>query len=377
MRELTGRLLLDGELRAGRVRIEDGRVAAVEEDPGLAGELPVVAPGLIDLHVHGYGGCDPLEDLAGMARALARDGTTAFQPTLFPRAPERLGAEAERAWAAAGALGPGCARVVGLHLEGPFVNPLAAGALPVGDLAEPGADALRAILGPSTGDGHGVRTVTLAPELPGAPGLIEELARCGVRASLGHTRATAEEARAAATAGAVGATHLFNAMSGIHHREPGLAAFALTEDALFAELIGDLVHVGPRAIDLALRARGPRGLCLVSDALLGAGTGCDVFHWHGRAHEVHDGASFYPATGETAPQLAGSATGQLEQVRRLVSHGVVGPADALTMASEAPARALGLDAELGVLAPGRRADLLLLDPDTLALREVLLAGEPV
>jgi N-acetylglucosamine-6-phosphate deacetylase len=377
MTERAGLLLLDGALRRGRVRLEAGRIASVEEEPALAGDLPVVAPGLLDLHVHGFGGCDPLEDLAGMARALARCGTTAFQPTLFPRAPDRLGDEASRVWAAASALGVGCARAVGLHLEGPFVNPRAAGALPVEDLAEPSPSGLRAILGPATGDGRGVRTVTLAPELPGAPALIEELVCSGVRVSLGHSRATAEEARTAAAAGARGATHLYNAMSGVHHRDPGLAAFALTDDALHAELIGDLVHVGERAIDLALRARGPRGLCLVSDALIGAGTGCDVFAWHGREHQVRGGAAFYPARDGSAPVLAGSATGQLEQVRRLVRAGVVSLADALTMATEAPARALCLDDELGVLAPGRRADLVILDPVTLALREVLIAGAPL
>jgi N-acetylglucosamine-6-phosphate deacetylase len=315
-----------------------------------------------------------------MAAALARVGTTAFQPTLFPAAPQRLGAQAAETWARAEALGRASAargaRVVGLHLEGPFVNPLRAGALSVGDLAQPSAEALRVILGSSTGSGRGVRTMTLAPELPGAAELVAELARCGVRVSLGHSQATAAEARAAARAGAVGATHLFNAMGPLHHREVGLVGFALTDQALHAELIGDLVHVSPGAVALSLTARGSHGLCLVSDALQGAGTGCERFQAHGREHLLRDGAVYYPPRDEgAAPRLAGSALGQLEMVRRLVRNGVVALEEALTMAAETPARALGMESELGRLAPGAQADLLVLRGPQLELEAVYVGGQ--
>jgi len=378
MPSLTGRLLVEGAFRAGTVHFDAGRITRVEQaEPQHAAELPWIGPGLIDLHVHGHGGHDPLEDLGGLARSLARAGTTAFQPTLFPAAPRVLGAqcaalEAQRERPAV----PGAARVVGLHLEGPFVNPAAAGALPVADLALPSRAALAEILGPASGSGRWVRTLTLAPELAGAAELVDELARLGVRVSLGHSRATAAEARAAARSGACGATHLFNAMAPLHHREVGLAGFALSGDALFAEIIGDLVHVGPDMFALALRARGPAGLCLVSDALRGAGTGCERFHAHGREHLLRDGAAWYPpATAEGAPRLAGSALSQLEMVRRLVERGVVSLAEAWTMASTSPARALGLERERGLLQVGLAADLLVLEPRTLALREVRIAGE--
>jgi N-acetylglucosamine-6-phosphate deacetylase len=199
--------------------------------------------------------------------------------------------------------------------------------------------------------------------------------RAGVRVSLGHSQATAAEARAAARAGAASATHLFNAMGPLHHREVGLAGFALSSDALFAEIIGDLVHVGADAFELALAARGPAGLCLVSDALAAAGTGCDVFHWHGRDHVIRAGTSYYPPRAPGAePQLAGTAMGQLEMVRRLVQRGVLALAEALTLASTTPARALGLAGELGVLSIGARCDVLVLAPDTLELTQVLLGG---
>lgn len=381
MNRLRGRLLVDGKLLTGTLAFENGRIARVDVEGEIGGdELPVIAPGFVDLHVHGFGGFDPLEELAGMARALARAGTTAFQPTLFPAAPALLGEQCASADRAIHAWRPGAngARVVGLHLEGPFVNRAAAGALAVDDLALPSKDALRAILGPATGGGRSIRTMTLAPELAGSADLIAELVESGVRVSLGHSTAKASDARTAARAGAIGATHLFNAMPAVHHREVGLAGFALTDAALFAEIIGDLMHVGADMFELALRARGPSGLCLVSDALRGAGTGCDHFASHGRDHVLRDGTAYYPAKDASgAPKLAGSAMSQLEMVRRLVERGVVGLPEALTMASTTPARALGLERELGALKAGCAADFVLLRGFGLDVEGVWVAGERV
>jgi hypothetical protein len=205
---LRGRLFVDGKLLTGTLSWKDGRIASVVTEGEIGGaDLPVVAPGFIDLHVHGFGGFDPLEDVAGMALALARAGTTAFLPTLFPGVPKQLGADCVRLQERVRSIPAGTgARVVGAHLEGPFVNRLAAGALPPSDLHDPSVAALRDILGPATGDGRGIRTMTLAPELPGAADLVRELVASGVRVSLGHSRATCADARAAAMAGAVGAT---------------------------------------------------------------------------------------------------------------------------------------------------------------------------
>ncbi len=374
---LRGRLFLDGKLLTGTIGWREGRIDRLDVEGEIGGsELPVVAPGLVDLHVHGFGGADPLVDLSAMARALARAGTTAFQPTLFPAAPETLGAQCAKLWSdASRAADAAAARAVGIHLEGPFVNPESAGALPKDDLCAPSTGALRAILGAGSGDGRGVRTMTIAPELDGASALVAELARSGVRVSLGHSRATAAEARAAARAGASGATHLFNAMPAVHHREAGLAGFALTDAALFAEIIGDLVHVGPEAFELALRARGTEGLCLVSDALSGAGTGCERFHSHGRDHVVADGAAFYPPSADGgARKLAGSASSQLEMVRKLVHRGVVALPDALAIASATPAAALGLEKEIGALRLGLAADLIVLRGRGLELEQVFVGG---
>ena len=396
-----GRLLVVGRLTPATVHFDTGpdasgggRITAISLDrpnqPGIE-ELPIIAPGLVDLHVHGYGGHGAM-DLRGMSTALAGAGTTSFLPTLFPAAPAELGEQAEGVWKAAQGINatisvtgagdggdaddshPLGARPLGLHLEGPFVNPEAAGALPRDGLAQPSLESLREILGPATGDGRGIRTMTLAPELPGALELVAELARCGVRASLGHSRTTAAEARAAADAGAMGVTHLYNAMSGLHHREVGLVGFALSSSALCAELIGDLVHVGADAIDLTLNVRGVDGIALVSDALAGAGTGCDVFESHGHTCHVKDGAIWIDdPSAPGGSRLTGAAASQLEAVRRLVEAGVLSAEEALRSASETPARALGLENDLGRLAVGARADLIVLAPN-LDLQEVLVGG---
>ncbi len=366
----VGRLLLDGVFVPGSVGITDGRITSIELAAGteLPDDAPLIAPGLIDLHVHGFGGCEPLEDLRGMASALARSGTTGFLPTLFPDAPDRLAQDVGKVGAQE--LDEACARPLGVHLEGPFVNPAAAGALPPDRLVELSPAGLFELL--SAGR---VRTVTVAPELSGSRDLIRALDREGVRASLGHSLATCEEARAAVIDGACGATHLFNAMRPWHHREVGLAGFALTDDALYAELIGDLEHVSAEGVALALEARGPAGICLVSDALAGAGTGCDAFEIHGHGHGVRRGGAFYREhDGEHS--LLGSALGLLDAVRGLHTAGVVSLEEALVMASETPARALGIEGEAGRLSEGARGDLILLDPGDLGLREVLVGGVP-
>jgi len=373
----TGHLLHAGALVPGRVRLAGGRIAAVERLPEVPSDAPLIVPGLVDLHVHGYAGANPAEDLAGMARALAAVGTTAFLPTLFPDEPARLGRTCAEVWARRDEAAGG-ARVLGLHLEGPFVNPLRAGGLRADRLSEPSPAALAALLGGEDPGARGIRQITVAPELAGAPELVRELAGLGVRVSLGHSASSATEAARATEAGAGGATHLFNAMDPVHHRAATLSSFALSSDLLTAEIIGDLVHVGPEAFRIALRARGAGGLALVSDALEGASTEEQEFESHGRRCRVKDGAIWIVDDDPAAPpRLTGAEACQLEAVRRLVRAGVTDAATALTLASATPARALGLAEELGVLAPGARADLLVLEPGSLAVREVLVGGEPL
>lgn len=377
MSERTGLCLLERALVPATLVFRGPRLDAVRRLPSVPAGAPILAPGLIDLHVHGYAGQAPDEDLLGLSRALASVGTSAYLPTLFPDEPARLGRLAGSIWqrSAQVAGAAGAAQVLGLHLEGPFVNPARAGGLPSERLHAPSPAALRALLGAREPADLGIRQLTLAPELPGAPELVAELVRRGVRVSLGHSTASATEAGRAAECGARGATHLFNAMNGIHHREASLASFALAHDALAAEIIGDLVHVGPEALRIALRARGPLGLALVSDALRGASLPEAEFESHGRRCRVRDGAIWLVSDDPAAPpRLTGAEASQLEAVRRLVRAGVTDLATALTMAGESPARALGLEHERGRFVPGARADWIALEPGSLALTEVGLGG---
>jgi N-acetylglucosamine-6-phosphate deacetylase len=165
-------------------------------------------------------------------------------------------------------------------------------------------------------------------------------------------------------------------MGPFHHRDAGLIGFALSSDAIVAEIIGDLVHVGPEAFEVALAAKGPRHLALVSDALRGAGSGCEVFESHGHRCRSRDGAIWIEDPG-VEPRLTGAAASQLEAIRRLVGAGVLALPEALTMATEAPARALGREGELGRLAPSARADLLLLRAGSLEVAETVVAGSGI
>jgi N-acetylglucosamine-6-phosphate deacetylase len=374
--ELRGRVLVEGVLQKGRVLVQGEHVHAVElaTDANVGDAERVIAPGFIDLHVHGFGGADPLVGLAGIAYAHAHAGTTSFQPTRFPREPRALGEDCEKLERARAALVRNAgARVLGFHLEGPFVNPAAAGALPPADLARPTREGLRAILGSATGSGRGVRTMTLAPELAGASELVSELVRAGVRVSLGHTRASAANARGGACRRSRRDAPV-QCMSPLHHREAGMVGVALLRRST-----RDHRRSRARGRDAFSRTcRARLSLCLVSDALEGAGTGCEVFHTHGRELRVRDGASWYrPADASGEERLAGSASSQLEMVRKLVARGVVGLADALMMASATPARALGIAHESGHIAPGARADLLVLEGRELALTRVLVGGHEI
>jgi N-acetylglucosamine-6-phosphate deacetylase len=314
-------VLLDGEVVASVGR---GLAAADVLD------LPdvVLAAGFVDLHVHELGGAGVLDaerpDLPALARALAAGGTTAFLATTAA-API---AELERVLqhvATAQPANPSGARCLGVHLEGPWLAPARAGAQPTAHLAAPAVADLARLL-----DAGPVRMVTLAPELPGAMELIEYAVSRGVVVALGHSDCDYRTAGAAVDAGARHVTHCFNAMSPLHHREPGLAGAALDLD-VSVELIADGEHLHPATARLIHRAVGPSRACLVSDA-------------------VDRGA-------RPDGVLAGAAVTQATGVRNLVSWGI--PLEhALTMAAATPASVIGHEA---VIRPGAPGDLVAVD----------------
>jgi N-acetylglucosamine-6-phosphate deacetylase len=349
-----------GGLRRARVVIEGGRIADVElGGPGDAG--PIIAPGLVDLQVNGFCGRDAGEGpeaIAAISERLPSTGVTGFLPTLISR-PLEEGLDFVRATAAAGAPG---ARVLGAHLEGPFLNPAHRGAHDERWLTPPLPALVDRVLASPP------RLLTLAPELEGGLEAVRRLVCAGVLVSAGHSGATYEEALAAIDAGVRFATHLFNAMPPLHHRAPGLVGAVLDDARVTAGIIADGVHVHASLIGLAARAKGPAGLALTTDQVAAAGSPPGRYRLSGR-EVTREGDTVRLADGT----LAGSVATMDVLVRRAAAQ--VGLHRALAMASRTPARVLGLSAR-GRVAAGCDADLVVLDPD-LRVRRTLVGGRTV
>ena len=350
--------LVGGELLPGDVEVADGRIAAV----GLASPdgRGIAVPGFVDLQVNGFGGVDFLEtDAAGYARAgdaLLEFGVTGYLPTLITSSEEHLVASLREVPLTS--KGP---RILGVHVEGPFLSPKRPGTHPAEFLRDPDPDLLVRLL-----EAGPVRLVTLAPELRGAYELIELLQERGVVVSFGHTDATGEEAHAAFDRGVHTVTHLFNAMRPFGHRDPGIAGAALTRPDVVVQIIVDGVHLAPDTVRLVWEAAAGR-VALVTDAVSPAGAGAGEFTLGDVSLVVRDGA-----VRRDDGVLAGSLLTMIEAVRNLHELGV--PLErALEAASLVPASVLGLS-DSGRIEVGRRADLLVVDGE-LEIERVLVAGE--
>ena len=355
MIELFGRLYDPDDRGLSIVRIDDGRIVAIEPatapTPGARGGASSrIVPGLLDIQLNGAFGddfADPAADLGRIGRGLPRFGVTGFVPTIVTSAVDVYAA------ALANLRRPpeaSEARPLGTHLEGPFISSRHPGTHDPALLRAPDIREAGAWL--EAGD---VRCVTLAPELPGALPLISFLAGCGVRVSMGHTDATWAEAEAAVAAGATQATHLFNAMRPLHHRDPGLVGFVLATH-LPAGVIADGHHLAFETLRLVARAKGPDELVLVTDGLSGLGLPPGRYRLAGREY-VSDGTSGRLPDGT----LSGSLLPLNRALRNLVDLVGLAPADAVRMATLNPARVLGLDGSIGRIAVGRAADVALLD----------------
>lgn len=337
-------LVEDRVLPGGWVRVAGDRIVEVGsgEPPSPPDhEGPWLVPGFVDTHVHGGGGgsfgVDP-EDVRRAWRSHLDAGTTTVLASLVSGPVEQM-AEGVRVLGEAG---------LDVHLEGPFLAPGRCGAHDPGFLRAPTRDDLDALLSPA------VRMVTLAPELDGGLDAVGRVVAAGAVAAVGHTDADYDLTRAAIAVGASVGTHLFNAMPPLHHREPGPVAALLEDERVTVEVVADGVHVHPAVVRTVLAA-APGRVSLVSDAT----GGLDV--------ETRDGAAWLRDSGV----LAGSTLTLAQAVRNLVAWGV-DVTVALTAASRTPARALGLD-DVGRIAPGKRADLLVLD-GSLHVDAVLRSG---
>jgi N-acetylglucosamine-6-phosphate deacetylase len=352
--------LQHGRLVPGDLAVKDGKVVALGLAPGSNG---IAIPGLVDLQVNGYGGLDALgasvDELAAISDALARDGVLAYQPTLISSEASATRQAARRIEELAG-LEPKGARVLGIHLEGPFISALRAGTHPSERVVEPELELLMSLL--SSGP---VTMVTLAPELPGALELVAECRGRGIVVSFGHSAADAEQAHRGFEAGGQAVTHIFNAMPPISARAPGLAAAALAEPLVTIQMIADPVHLADDLIRVVLTAAKGRWT-LVSDATAASGLG-DGELVLGEVRVVADHGVVRREDGT----IAGSGAKLLDGVRRVAGLGA-SLGDVLAAASERPAALMGRE-DIGRICVGARADLVVLGDD-LEVREVLVQG---
>ena len=356
----------------GGLQFANGRIARITASrfrkPRCARrseDLPLILPGFIDIHVHGGGGRDTMEGgdaAAAIARLHVRHGTTSMLATTMT-------APLDEIRTALAALGPACrerlpqsARLLGVHLEGPYINPGKLGAQP--DFAKPASIAeIQALHGLAP-----IKLITLAPELPGNLDLIGALRAAGFQVQIGHTLGTYEDGVAALERGAGGFTHLFNAMTGLHHREPGMVGAALAH-AQYAEIIPDLLHVHPGAVRVALRAI-PCMFC-VTDSTAAAGMP-DGEYSLGR-HTVTKCLGGVRLPDGT---LAGSTLTMDQALRNLVLELGLEIADASRRVSTHAADYMGLE-DRGRLAVGAWADFVVMDRRELQLQSVVVEGEEI
>jgi N-acetylglucosamine-6-phosphate deacetylase len=353
-------LVVDGDSILSLTRFEDRPRGGEQVD--LSGGI--LSPGFVDWQINGGGGvlfnANPtVEGIAAIAAAHRRAGVTAFLPTVVTDAPRVLDA----ALAAAREAGERVPGALGIHVEGPFIDPKRKGVHPpefIRPMLESDADALI--------DARvGVMVVTLAPVSVSLE-FIARLAKAEIVVSLGHSDATAEEAQSVFDAGASAVTHLYNAMSQLSSRAPGVVGATLADPRIICGLIADGEHAHPAAYRAALAAKGPRGVTLVSDAMPPAAGGPDVFELQGR-RMTRVGNKLTAEDGT----LAGAAITMLDAVHYVVNELKVPLADALMMATLTPARLLRSDDRIGRLKPGHRADLVHLSGD-LEVAEVWAGG---
>jgi N-acetylglucosamine-6-phosphate deacetylase len=381
----------EGVLSPGWIRLAGSRIDAVGpgEPPGPT-RLPLtdlggawVLPGFVDLHVHGGGGTSFTEGTAEDARRAAefhrRNGSTTMLASLVTAPLADLEA---RAAMLAGLAAEGV--IAGLHLEGPFLAAARCGAQDPRHMIAPDVAAFASLHAAAAGQ---LRVITLAPELPGATDLITAAVQAGVIAAVGHTDATADVTSAAVDAGASHATHLFNGMRPLHHREPGPVGALLDRDEVSCEVIADGVHLHDTAIRLVARAAGPGRLVLITDAMAAAGMPdgryrlgsmwVDVAGGEARlAADAGPGAGARPGAG-AGPRVSGAIAGSTATMASVVRHAVAAGlpvTDVAAAASTNPARVLGLAGRTGALRPGLDADLVVCD-EALGLRAVMRRGE--
>ena len=373
---INGTILLpNGEVPNKALAFENGRILGVTDDAPAGAEIidaggGYVSPGLVDVHCHGFMGMDAsngnVAELRDMSRQAAKWGVTAWLPTTmtldWPVLEACFSAIRE---AQSDSLKPDWrgAQVMGCHAEGPFINAKKRGAQAVESIQRPDIEKLR----PWT---DAVKLMTVAPEVEGAPEFIRAASALGVTISMGHTDATAAEALMGVDAGVTHATHTFNAMTPLNHREPGVVGAALSDDRVYCELIADTFHVSPLLYPIMARQKGER-LVLITDSI-------QVAHLPDGPHDqagrtvVVDGIRCRFPDGT----IAGSSLTMDRAVRNFRAHTGLPLNEVVNMASLYPARSVGIDGAKGSLEPGKDADIVITDAD-FNVRQTFVRGERV
>jgi N-acetylglucosamine-6-phosphate deacetylase len=376
MRIINGKIITpDAVLTDSTLVIREGKIAAIEPATASAPDEPIldahglwVTPGLIDVHVHGGDGFDTMDAtpkaLHRMARFFARHGVTSYFPTTMS-APALAIKNAIENVASTPQPTDG-AHHLGVHVEGPYLSRDYPGAQPV--------DVLRHADPAEYGfwlDSEIVKLITIAPELPGANALIDAGTRWGIEFAIGHSGASYEQVAEAAQLGVRQATHTFNGMLGLHHRNPGTLGGVLTDDRIYAQLIGDGIHVHPAMVKLLVRAKGIKRTILITDSMRAAGLPDGDYGLGEQPVTVKDGIARI-----VNGSLAGSTATLDSVLRNVIEFTDLSLVEALPMATVVPAEAMHLTGRKGAIIPGADADIIFLS-DTVQVCLTMVAGQVV
>ncbi|MET4696744.1 N-acetylglucosamine-6-phosphate deacetylase [Endozoicomonas lisbonensis] len=368
----------DGMKDNAYVHISNGHIESIgfELDPRYQlidlGDRKLL-PGLIDLHIHGQSGADAMdatpESLATIARDLPKNGVTGFLATTVTAPWEKILAALANIRECMGQdTNQKGAELLGSYLEGPFFTPKHKGAHPEQHFLSPSAQRIDELIEVA---GDSLKVAALAPESEGAVTATERLKANHVRVALGHSDATFEQATACIDAGASIAVHLYNGMSGLHHREPGCVGAFLASDSVTTEMIADGVHVHPAALKLSWKCKGTDKSVLITDCMCAGGLPDGEYQLGELPVTVIDGVA-----RTRCGSLAGSTLPMNKAIRNMVALAGVPEADAIKMATEVPAKLLGIDNRVGVIAPGREASLIVTDNDY-NVELTLMKGQPI
>ncbi|MEG1432416.1 N-acetylglucosamine-6-phosphate deacetylase [Eubacterium sp.] len=360
--------IMDGTLQIENQCITGINMRIPDSAPRLNGEGLYLSPGFIDTHIHGAGGHDTMEGtmegLRSISSTLAQSGTTSFLATTMTVSLEDIHKSLQAIKVLRDEGCPG-AQLLGAHLEGPFISGAAIGAQNPDFLQLPSIETYQAM---TAGCEDVPKCITLACELPGSDTLIPFLAETGIRVSIGHSQATYEEVVHAVDLGASHSTHLFNGMSGLHHRKPGIVGATFDLDAMTTEVIADGIHIVWPVLRITFKQKSTDKVLLISDAMMACGMPDGDYSLGGQAVVVAHGAA-HLKTGS----LAGSVLTLREAIKNVTGHCNVPLYEAVKMATLNPARYCGVDDHKGQIALGYDADLVLFDDD-LTIHKVIIGG---